>query len=63
MATLFYRAALWHNPNQVRGMGGVLRLLVARHGVTVLVVVACGFLAMAVTSFVEARWRKELCEG
>jgi Domain of Unknown Function (DUF1206) len=59
MATLFYRAAQLHSAGEVRGMGGVARLIGARQGTIVLAAIALGFVAMALTSFVEARWRKE----
>jgi hypothetical protein len=60
MATLFYRAAVAQNPGAVRGMGGVLRVISARQGTWVLGLVAVGFIAMAINSFIEARWRKGL---
>jgi hypothetical protein len=60
MATVFYRVALWRDPDQARGMAGVLRLIGARQGTLVLGLIALGFFAMAGTSFIEARWRKDL---
>jgi hypothetical protein len=60
MATLFHRAAVWHDAGAVRGMGGVLRLISARQGTAALALIAVGFIAMAGTSFIEARWRNEL---
>lgn len=63
MATLFFRVARWQDPTAARGMAGVLRFIGARWGTFVLALVAVGFLAMAATSFIEARWRKELCRG
>jgi hypothetical protein len=59
-AALFHRAALAHDPGEVRGMGGVLRLIGARQGTWMLALIAIGFIAMACNSFIEARWRKEL---
>jgi hypothetical protein len=41
-------------------MAGVLRLISVRLGTLVLALIAVGFIAMAGTSFIEARWRKEL---
>jgi hypothetical protein len=58
MASLVHRAALLHDANAVRGMGGVLRFLGARSGTAVLVMLAVGFVIMSGTSFVEARWRR-----
>ena len=58
MAYLFFRAAQVRNPAAVRGMGGVLRLITAEYGPRVLAVLAVGFLAMAGSSFVEARYRR-----
>jgi hypothetical protein len=60
MATLFYQAAILHSASSVRGMGGVLRFITARQGTLVLALIALGFVAMAATSFIEARWRKDL---
>jgi hypothetical protein len=58
MAYLLLRAADVHDPNQVRGTGGALRLLSAHHGRLALGLLATGMLAMGLSSFVEARWRK-----
>ena len=58
MGYLFFRAALVRNPAEVRGAGGVLRLISAEYGTRVLAVLAVGFLAMAGSSFVEARYRR-----
>jgi hypothetical protein len=58
MAYLFFRAAQVRNPAAVRGMGGVLRLITAEYGPRALAVLAVGFLAMAGSSFVEARYRR-----
>ena len=58
IATLLYRAAQIQDPGQVSSTGGALRLLGARHGTTALTLLAIGLLAMAGSSFVEARFRK-----
>jgi hypothetical protein len=57
-AYLLFRAAQVRNPAEVRGMGGVLRLITAEYGPRALAVLAVGFLAMAGSSFVEARYRR-----
>ena len=58
VAYLLLRAAEVHDPDQVRGTGGALRLLSAHHGRLALGLLAAGMLAMGLSSFVEARWRK-----
>jgi hypothetical protein len=58
VAYLLLRAAEVHDANQVRGTGGALRLLSAHHGRLALGLLAAGMLAMGLSSFVEARWRK-----
>jgi hypothetical protein len=58
VATLLYRAAEVRDPAQVSGTGGALRLLGAQHGRLALALLAVGMLAMGLSSFVEARWRK-----
>jgi hypothetical protein len=57
-AFLLLRAAEIHDPRQVQGTGGALRLLTAHHGRLALGLLAVGMLAMGLSSFVEARWRK-----
>jgi hypothetical protein len=39
-------------------MGGVVRLISAGQGTTILTLLALGLVIMSVTSFIEARWRK-----
>jgi hypothetical protein len=58
MAYLFFRAAQIRDPAAVKGMGGVLRLITAEYGPRALAIIAIGFIAMAGSSFVEARYRK-----
>jgi hypothetical protein len=58
MAYLFFRAAQVRDPAAVRGMGGILRLITAEYGPPSLAALAVGFLAMAGSSFVEARYRR-----
>jgi hypothetical protein len=58
VAYLLLRAAEVHDAGQVRGTGGALRLLTAHHGRLALGLLAAGMLAMGLSSFVEARWRK-----
>jgi hypothetical protein len=60
MSWLFFRAAQLHTAAHVRGMGGVLRFINARQGAAVLALIALGFVAMAGTSLLEARWRRDL---
>jgi hypothetical protein len=55
---LMFRAAVAHDPAQVRGPGGALRLLFLWQGRFALAVLAIGMLAMGLSSFVEARWRR-----
>jgi hypothetical protein len=54
---LLFRAAAQHDPGQARGMDGVLRLL-ERYGHGLLALMAAGLLAVGVSAFIEARWRK-----
>jgi hypothetical protein len=55
---LVYRAASTHDAAAVRGTGGALRLLSADGGRPLLVLLACGLVAVGLSSFVEARWRR-----
>ncbi len=54
---LLLRAAIQHDPRQVRGIGGVLRLLEG-YGAGLLGLMAVGLIAVGVSSFIEARWRR-----
>jgi hypothetical protein len=54
---LLFRAAARHDPGQARGMDGVLRLLEG-YGEGLLALMALGLLAVGVSAFIEARWRK-----
>jgi hypothetical protein len=58
MAYLFFRAAQIHDADAVKGMGGVLRLITAEYGPRALAIIAIGFIAMAGSSFIEARYRR-----
>jgi hypothetical protein len=54
---LLFRAAESQDPQQARGMDGVLRV-VERYGEGLLALVAGGLIAVGVSAFIEARWRR-----
>jgi hypothetical protein len=54
---LLFRAAERQNPAEARGMDGALRLL-ERYGESLLGLMAVGLLALGVSAFIEARWRR-----
>jgi len=54
---LLFRAAQRQNPAEAHGMDGALRLL-ERYGESLLGLMAVGLLALGVSAFIEARWRR-----
>jgi hypothetical protein len=54
---LLFRAAERGNPAEARGMDGALRIL-ERYGDSLLGLMAMGLLAVGVSAFIEARWRR-----
>lgn len=54
---LLFRAAWQHDPGQARGMDGVLRLLEG-YGAGLLELMAAGLVAVGISAFIEARWRR-----
>jgi hypothetical protein len=54
---LLLRAATRNDPRQARGMDGVLRLLEG-YGEGLLALMALGLVAVGVSAFIEARWRR-----
>jgi hypothetical protein len=57
MGYLLFRAATAGDPGQARGMDGVLRLLEG-YGNGLLGLMAAGLMAVGVSAFIEARWRR-----
>jgi hypothetical protein len=54
---LLFRAAAQQDPRQARGMDGVLKVL-AGYGDGLLALMAAGVMAVGVSAFIEARWRR-----
>jgi hypothetical protein len=54
---LLFRAAERQDPRLAHGMDGVMRLL-ERHGDGLLALIAAGLIAVGLSAFIEARWRR-----